>query len=266
MKSNAIVRIILYSLLILILSGILLTVLGADLLSFRSGSVTTTGESVSTPTTVEGADVANLNIEWAAGSVTIVTGNTDQITFYESGDFEEKYAMVYSQKGDTLRISYARSSVSVGLGSIPSKDLTIIVPEGWSCQELEIDGAALEIEINGLTVKEFDIDGAANEIDFTGSFESLECDGAACELTLNCLTKPQKIDLDGASIQMDLYLPDECGFLVQMNGLSCAFRSDLDYTSGNGDYLYGDRYCKVYADGISCSVTVNHAPAVTEIE
>lgn len=266
MKTNAIVRIILYSLLILILTGILLTVLGADLLMFNSGSTTTTGESVSIPNSVDAKDVTSLTIEWAAGSVTIVTADTDKITFHESGDFDTKYAMVYKLNSNTLTISYAHSSVMVGFGSIPGKDLVITVPKEWVCKELELDGAALEVEISGLTVREFDIDGAANKIRFSGSVESLECDGAACELTLNCDTKPRKIDLDGASVQMDLYLPAECGFLVRMDGLGCSFHSDLDYTSGNGDYVFGDRYCQIDVDGLSCSIEINQAPVAVEAE
>ena len=263
MKTNAIVRIVLYALLILILCGILVTVLGFDLFMTDTDSSTSVNGAEAG---VDAEDVKNLKIEWAAGSVTIVASDTDQIVFSESGSFTEKYSMVCSRKGDTLTIAYAKSSVTMGFGSSPSKNLTITVPKDWICQELEVEGAALEVEINGLTVREFDIDGASNEIVFTGTLESLDCDGASCELTLNCLTKPKEIDLDGASIQLDLYLPAECGFLVQMDGLSCSFRSDLNYTNRNGDYLYGDGYCKVNADGLSCSITVNPMPVVMENE
>lgn len=256
MKNNAIARIVLYSLLVIILAGVLVTGLCLDRFSFRSGSGTevTQGEEVS----LSAADISRLKLDWASGNITITTADTDRITFSESGEITEKYTMAYSQKDGTLKIEYAKSSVTVSFGSIPSKDLVITVPKDWICQELELDGAALDVTIDGLTVKEFDIDGASNEIYFTGALETLECDGAACELTLNCLEKPRKIDLDGASVEMELTLPAECGFLVQMDGLGCSFHSDLDYTGGNGDYMYGDRYCQVSADGLSCSISINY--------
>lgn len=263
MKTNATVRIILYALLILILISILVAGLAFDLYTFNTGS---SAAVEGTEGCIAARDVSKLSIEWAAGSVTIVTADTDQITFSESGNFAEKYTMVYSRKGDTLTIAYSNSSVTVGFGSIPSKDLTITVPHDWVCEELELDGAALEVEINGLTVREFDIDGASNEISFTGSLEILECDGAACELTLKCQTKPRSIDLDGASVQMDLYLPNECGFIVQMDGLSCSFDSDLEYTGNKGSYSYSDRYCQIDVDGLSCDIKVNQAPVAVEAE
>ena len=265
MKSNAIARIILYSLLILLLVGILCVGLFADLFTIHGGSVTTTASTTGKTVSVNASGVSRIQIDWAAGAITMVTADTDTISFSESGEITEKYTMTHNLKDGTLEIDYAKSSVTVGIGSIPSKDLTITVPQDWVCQELELDGAALEVNIDGLTVQEFDIDGAANEIRFTGSLDTLECDGAACELTLNCLEKPRKIDLDGASVEMDLYLPQDCGFLVQMDGLGCSFRSDLDYTGGNGDYSYGDHYCQINADGLSCSITINHTPQVEEV-
>lgn len=263
MRSNAIARIVLYSLLILLLLGILVTFLCFDLLSLNtdSGKVVA-GEGVS----LDAAEVSWLELDWAAGSITILTADTDQITFSESGEIAGKYSMVYRLEDGVLSIDYAKGSVTFGFGNIPRKDLTITVPRDWVCKGLELDGAALEVAIDGLTVIDFEIDGAANEISFTGAFQELSCDGAACELTVNCLEKPGSIYLDGASIELNLYLPDECGFLVQMSGPGCSFRSDLAYTGGNGDYLYGDRRCKIYADGLSCAVTVNQAPAVMEIK
>lgn len=265
MKTNAIARIVIFSLLITILVGVLLVSLGIDQFGFTplpSTENVIKGEEIS----LKAADVNRLELEWAAGTITILAADTDQISFYETGEFSGKYTMTYSLDGGVLSIDYANGSVSIGFGSIPSKDLTIIVPQDWLCKGLELDGAALEVDINGLNVIDFDIDGAANKIQFIGSFQELECDGAACELTLNCQERPNSINLDGASIELDLILPAECGFLVQMSGLSCIFRSDLDYISGNGDYMYGDRNCKVYADGISCAVTINHAPSAMEIE
>ena len=252
MKTNAIVRIVLYSVIALLLLGILVIGLMVDSYTFK----TEAGSYQTNEASVVAGDVSGISIDWAAGSITIIAADTDQITFRESGEISEKYTMVYSLKNGELSIDYSRSSVSIGFGSIPSKDLTITVPKDWVCRELELDGAALEVNVDGLTVQDFDIDGAANEVTFTGSLGNLECDGASCELKLNCTTNPKKIELDGASVSLELYLPEDCGFLVQMDGLGCSFRSDLDYTGSNGDYMYGDRYCQVYVDGLSCSVTI----------
>lgn len=259
MKSNAITRIILYSILIVLLLGILVLALCGGFSAFGGQS----GEFNSTQASFNAASIQDLEIDWAAGTITIQPGDTDQIVISESGYFTQRYAMVCREKNGTLSIDH--SSPGFWFGSAPSKDLTITVPADWVCKELELDGAALEISINDLSIGSLDVDGAANEITFTGSLDSLDCDGASCELTLTCVNKPKSIELDGASVELTLYLPEDCGFLVQMDGLSCSFHSDLDYTKSNGDYFYGNRDCRIAADGVSCSLTINHAPKAAEV-
>ena len=255
MKTNAIVRIVIYSVVILLMIGLLAAVLGLGVFTFRietgTSAYVTGGDSVSA------AEVKEIEIDWASGSVTILAADTDQITFTESGNFDDDNAMAYDLKNGTLHLQYNKPSIYIGFTSIPSKDLVITVPRDWVCQELELDGAALDIEINDLTIGTLDMDGASNSVSINGAVEVLECDGASCEITLICTDRPRKIDLDGASCSLELTLPKDCGFLVQMDGLSCDFYSDLDYTGSNGDYLYGDRYCKINADGLSCEITIH---------
>lgn len=256
MKTNAIVRIVIYSLVILLLTGILLTCLGVGTFTFNIINVGTK-EMTTGGSSVDASQVSKLQLDWAAGSITIQTADTDEITFAESGNFSEEFAMVHSVKGGELHIQYSKPAVAIGFVSTPSKDLVITVPKDWLCQELELDGAALDVEINGVAIRDLDIDGASNTIDFSGAVETLDIDGASCEITLLCTDRPRKIDMDGASIQMDLTLPVGCGFLVQMDGLSCDFYSELDFTSNSGTYSYGDRYCQINADGMSCQINIH---------
>ena len=254
MKTSAIVRIVLYSLVAVLLIGLLLTGLGIGsfIVHLSSGNheYTTGGGSV------EAAEITSLRVNWASGSVILQTGDTDQIIFEESGNFSEEYAMVYEVKNGKLKLEYAKPRFTIGFFSIPSKDLVITVPKSWICEELELDGAALQVEIRELSVQDLDIDGAACEVSFLGSLDRLNCDGAACELNITCRNRPQEFDLDGASCRLDLTIPDGCGFQVRMDGLSCHFKSDAEYTVSNKTYLYGDQHCRIDADGVSCEVTI----------
>lgn len=255
MRANAIIRIVIYSLVILVLLGLLVAGLGLHLFAFdideNTGTVLATGSG-----SVAAADINRLEIDWAAGSVIIQTGDSDLITFSESGSFADNQAMIFEYKNGTLYISY-NNAIRIGFDSIPSKDLVITVPRDWSCRELELDGAALEIEINGLNIGELNIDGASSNIIINGAVGSLDCNGAASEITMNCTDRPREIDLDGAACRLMLTLPGDCGFQLQMEGLSCVFGSNLSYSRSNGDYVYGDRYCKISTEGMACEVQIN---------
>lgn len=254
MKTNAIVRIVIYSLVLLLLTGVLLGGIGIGSFTFQLGIGD--GEYITGEGSVAAAEIENLEIDWASGNIRIVTDDTDRITFTEEGTATEEQRMTYTQSGSTLRISHSKPVIQIGFVSIPTKDLTITVPKDWECKELELDGASMDVSVAGLKIDKFEINGASINIDHTGSFRSLSCDGASCEMNMLCLDKPEKVDIDGASCSLTLTLPQDCGFQVEMDGLSCDFESDLAYTHENGSYVYGDRHCRIAADGLSCEIEI----------
>lgn len=259
MKTNAIIRIVIYALVILILLGILCACLGIGVLTIDLG-LGSSGTYVEGEASVSAGQIRDLEIEWASGSIRIVTADTDTITFSESGQSNEQYRMTYEQSDDTLHLSYGSSQgIQIGLVSIPSKDLTITVPKDWVCGELEIDAASVDISISGLTVTKLDLDGASNQLTFSGSVEKLDCDGASNDIELICSNNPSQIDMDGASCDLDLTLPQGCGFRAELDGLSCDFYSALDYKTTNGCHSYGDESCRVNVDGVSCNVTIRES-------
>lgn len=255
MKTNAVVRIIIYALVIVLLVGLLCAGLGIGTLSFSLGD--TSGDYKTGSGSVSADAVSRLEIDWAAGSVLIETADVDWISFQESSSNTEDNAMVYAVKNNTLQISYRKPALQIGFVSLPSKDLTVIVPKDWICKDLELYGAALEVQIQSLAVTNLDIGGASNTVAFQGALTTFNCDGAACQIDLVCSNCPKEIELDGAACQLDLTLPKSCGFQVQMDGLSCDFRSDFDYIRSDDAYLCsGDPFCRVNTNGLSCDVNI----------
>ncbi len=257
MKSNAIVRIVIYSLVVLLLLGLMLAGIGIGTYVFHIGSGT--GVTVQGTARVDAKTVSALEIDWVSGNVTIQTGDTDAIILEETGDFDESQSMTYSIKNGILRLSAYSSRFQIGFVSLPSKDLTVTVPKDWFCRDLELDGASMSVTIQDLSIETLDIDGASCDVTVNGAVEILECDGASCDIELICTDRPREIDLDGASCSMELTLPKDCGFELEMDGLDCKFRSDLDYTQRDDVYEYGDRYCQINADGLSCDVLIRQS-------
>lgn len=257
MKRNAIVRIILYSFLALTLTCVMIGGILAEGFTFGI-NISTGGTTVDDELTLDASQIKNMEIDWAAGSVEIRTADTDHITIQEIRPENAKYKMTYKISGSTVELHYGSTKISIGFGNgnIPSKDLIITVPKNWVCGELEIDGAALDIEIQDLAVDKIDLDGAACSVDFNGSVDRIDIDGASADITLNCTNRISAINVDGASCDLDVILPKDCGFLVEMDGLSCSFYSDLDYSRSSGSYSFGDQHCRVNVDGISCDVSI----------
>lgn len=302
MKRNAIVRIVLFSIALMVLLTILGMALGFDQLNFIP-TVTHehSGENAIKPdppapqvgetqTTTQSGNLAsfdasyirNLEIEWAAGSITLLPQeNTTQITVTEAEVSTEKYRMVCNQSGSTLKIDFCQEDHHfTGIHKDLTKDLTITVPMDWICQELDIDSASANVQVSNLTigtvefdgasgictftdcsVDEMDMDTASGDIRFTGNLQILECDAmsANCHLTVsNC---PSRIEVSTMSGDLDLTLPENCGFTVAMEAMSSDFSSDFQTTTSNGHHIHGDGSCRIQVDAMSGDVTIRKGSA-----
>lgn len=270
--SNSVVRIILFALASLLLTGLLLAGLGVGMFMFELDG---TGSYISGSGSVKAEEVTDIAIEWAAGDILIETGDTDTISFSESGYADDGQEMVYTLRGKTLSISYGKPTVQIGFGSVPKKDLTITVPKGWICEKLDIDSASTDAVIRDLSISKveldsasnaflfsrcsigsMDVDGASNSIEILGALDTLDCDGMSTTIKAILLTAPSTIDMDGMSSKLDLTLQEDWGFRVSMDGLSNDFHSDFTTSTRDGRYVHGDGSFLIEVDGLSSSVYI----------
>lgn len=286
MKTNAIIRIILFSVAIFLLLGILGLGLGVTTFIGRFSSEHTSDEVIHIPQSVasnsytaDPAQIREIEIEWAAGSITIQpAADLTEIRITETEPSDDKYKMVCRQSGDTLSIQFCKDSIqfpSFGISTDSSKDLVILVPAAWVCNTLEIDAASADVKLQDLTIRELNFDGASGSCDlincdvgsmdldaasgnvtFSGCLNSLDFDGASadCDLVLsNC---PSRIDLDGMSGRLDITLPSDCGFSVDTQGISCDFTTDFETTTRDGIHYHGNGQCRINIDAISGNVCI----------
>lgn len=257
MKTSAIVRIILFSLGFMILLSILVGGIVIGSFISRKYSWAPSGTMITSGAKADPADFSNIKIEWTAGSITIVTADTDQIDIEETKDSNNPYSMVTEFIDDTLTIQYSTDDLSINFGSYAGKDLVVTVPEDWDCNKLIINGAALNIDISDLAIKSMELDGAATRLNFNGALGRLEYDGAAADLKLNCTNWPENIQIDGTACKMDLSIPSGGGYRVDADGLAIDFDSNCEYRLHDSAYTYGNANCHIDVSGAGCKITVN---------
>jgi len=266
MKTNAIVRIVIYSVLTALLLCLLIggIHLGSLHFSVDDGHSYSLGSA-----SVDVSSIHNLEIEWAAGSITLQTADTDKITFSETGSSSAPQ-LAYRIEGQTLILRYSKPSFSIGLLSMPKKDLAVTVPKDWDCHILELESASTKITATGLkaekinlesasgtchfsdcTVGDLDVDTASGDITYTGTLNTLDCDAASADFTGVFTNTPKRITMDAASGDLDITLPENCGYELDMDTLSGDFQSDF----GNAN-IYGDGSCKISMDGASGDVRI----------
>lgn len=280
MKTNAIVRIILFSLAIIILSGILLAGLVFNLYAFRYESENMEESMLLTAGGLPAMHIQNLEIDWVAGNIQLVPGETNgQILFSESGAIDPDDQLVYSLEGDTLSIQFSKEKhhvIGFGINKDISKDLTITVPLDWVCNKLDIETASANLTVQNLTIEEVEFDGASGlcvfddcavtdmdietasgYIRYNGILTRLQIKAASANCEINAENIPEKIDLNSMSGDLELTLPANCGFTVEMDAMSSDFSSDFPTTTQNNCHVHGDGRCYIRVDAMSGDVKIN---------
>ena len=252
MKRNAIARIVIYTVAVLVMTAILIVGIAPEYFMY------TFGDHSATDFPKEGrapATVRRLEIDWAGGTVTIQKGSGTDIWFYESAPDGCWYHMDYDYNEYTLQIQYGKSSF-IGLGKVPEKNLVIQVPENWNCEDLVINGAGLEVYVDAVDVENLKMNGAGCNLDFSGAITQLNADGAGAALKLHCTNKPEYIRIDGMGCSIDLTLPQECGFSVKTSGMGCELVTELPWHEADGYMVYGNSLCSININGLGCQVKI----------
>ena len=277
MKRNAIFRMILFGFLTVVLVGILIS--GIALKQYQvTGVVVRESADVlavggySSPA----KEVDRLKIAWAAGKIVIVPTDQDDITVTEELLGGDK-TMVLKKDGSTLYVEYCEDNISLSFGSNNNlkKNLYISVPQDWDCKELEIDAASATVQVENLTIEEVEsstasgthiftncqvgtlkMETVSGDLNFTGTLEKLDFNGVSAQLDLALTNAPTSIELDSVSGDLNLSLPESCGFTVDKDTVSGRFSSELPTTEQNGKIVYADGHCEIEVEGVSASVHI----------
>ena len=294
MRTNAIVRIVIFAIVVVLLLGILGIGIAAryyalDLSAWynNSNSGDYSPAELGTPVSVNGL-IREISIDWVAGSIIIQpSAEAKNISFSETNVSDSSNQMIYKQSGDSLTIQFCKDSVRfLGFSSNISKDLVITVPSDWICQELEIDTASANVEGRNLTIESFDFDGASGvctftdctvremdmdtasgDIRFTGCLDKLQIDSMSANCRIAVINTTREISISTMSGDLDLALPEDCGFTLSIDSVSSDFSSEFDTVLSRGNHVRGDGSCRIDIEAMSGSVSIrkaNPVPASTE--
>ena len=276
MKTNAIIRIVIWSLVL----AILISVLGTGLLlrsrpssaasSFLSDGFTGSSDRI----LLSPAEVQEIDIEWVAGNIVIKVADVDTIQVSDAYSAMSKHEMRWKLEDRKLSLRFGeKNAIGFGFnyGNTVSKDLTILVPWGWECDSLKVDAASATLNVTNLVIGEMDFNGASGscnfetchidkldldtasgDIYFTGSLTTLDCDAVSASVSAVFYDIPRQIDMDSMSGDLDISLPSHAGFTVDMDALSGDFICEFDYAQNqDGSYTHGDGKCRITLDAMN---------------
>lgn len=276
MKRNAIARIVIYSLIVVILVGVL--VHGMDWNGFHFDLDLGDDAQVVTGTaSVEPSSIKHIRIEWIDGLVDVATADQDTITFSETNG--EKECMVYQIKGDTLVIRYSKESIQLGIHvTSPNKQLTVYVPQDWIAAGIEISAVSSNVTVELPEVQEAKIETVSGNIDircerskeisfttvsgharFTGNCEELDCESVSGNCKVALYGSAKEIQMESISGDLEIVLDGQLGFTAQIDSVSGSVRSDFPTSVSNDIHTYGDRSIRIEAETVSGGIRIRKA-------
>lgn len=261
--ASGVVRIVIFTLLALALVAVLLF---SVCFSSTSGPISDLSciwnsshvDGIPSPSgSVSAQEVSRLAIHWVAGSVRVEPSETaTDIRFRLIGEDDAKFPMVWSQSGDTLVLSYAKSTKMPISVNVLRKDLVVTVPAGWSAQEIRIDNVSGDMTLTDIDVTDLTVDNVSGELDFSGFCRSAEVSTVSGDCTLTLTSAPNSIDLDSVSGQLVVVLPENTGFTAELDSLSGKMYSDFSTTYQDDTMYYLDGACKITMDSVSGNLRI----------
>lgn len=181
MKKSAIARIVIWSVVALVLTGILISSLVMfkkdiwmsffnesiiDSIRYETHTYDNEDEYLPGSFVIPSEQIRNIEVDWISGNVIITAYDSDKIECEESSSdpIEEKYQLRYRIKGDTLYIKPCKSMRT--FNKIPDKDLEIYIPYDLTSvmNKIDVETASAKISLTEITARELDLSTASGDV------------------------------------------------------------------------------------------------------
>ena len=279
MNKSAIIRIIIWSIVAVLSLTILLFGIISDTNSFGFISTYYDDEelySVCYGRTEITEEINKLDINWVDGNISVDTHDGDEIIINEYGVTDEDSRLRYLVRDNKLIIQPRKSERFISDGSIPKKDLVVLIPKSMaSLLSLEVDNisgeikiaavearsvrvesVSAEIYISGVTANELDLEIVSADIDAEGSFDNIAIESVSGNTKITSAVCPRELEADAVSGNFVIYIPEDSEFTVELDAVSSRFSSDFTYTKRGDNYIVGAGGADFTIDGVSGNIDI----------
>ena len=260
MKASIITRIVLYSVLILVLCGVLVAgIMGSNFgfgtgFDYEDAKLYTAGGG-----SIDSSKINEIEVEWIDGEIRIIENRgADIITFSEEGGSEP---MQYLVRGDKLIIKFCKPLRF--MKNVDSKNLTIELPVDKSLRKLAIENVNGDVKSYVFAdIDNVSIESVNGDVDMQGNFENIDCETVNGDIRF--FTGKTLHSGDFESVSSDIILElfqtgganDVKGFSAEFDSISGKLDTDFDVSVVGDAFVYGDGGCDLDFDTVSGNVKI----------
>ena len=270
-KTGAIIRLVIWSVVLVLVTGILLGELAGAPFQFNPLNISITdqylfndGEYNRGGGKVD-ALVDSLEIEWISGEVTVTPYEGETILLEETSGLSLDEQLRWKAEGTTLKIFPRKPFRFMGVISLPEKDLNIYLPQGMVPKELEITSVSGEIDLKQFSCTEAALetvsgdinvlgcDSVSGNLSFNGNLQQLDWSGVSGDAELTIASMPREIGAECVSGDITIAMTDGPGFTVETDTTSGEFLCDFPLINSR---RYGDGSAEYQFESVSGNVNL----------
>lgn len=286
MRTSAIVRLIIWSIVALGLTAVLVTCLtvdGSRLGDWSFGVVGTRYDNshlyTAGGTELDADKVSALEVHWTAGEVHIATydGDTVQVSEQAGETLEEEKQLHWRlTSGGRLIVQHIASGWHWGSFRVPHKELIVEVPRDMAALlELELEVVSAETTVTGLQADGMDVQSVSGGVKLQevqtntleletvsggvtvdGEFRRVDAESVSGKLELRSSVCPDQVDAETVSGKLVLTIPDNDGFTCELDTVSGSIHSDFADKTSKSRIVYGDGGARFDVETVSGDVSI----------
>lgn len=252
---------------------------------YKDGDIYSKGNT----TYEELSNLAVLDIDWVCGDVTIKAYDGTGIKIEEDDEDllpSQLVRHLYNEEDETLTIKFCKSGIDEKKMDNLKKNLFVYIPQDAVIKYLDYNSASGNLDVTDIYCKKCEIDIASGDavlafkgettefveadclsgnITLTGEYvKEFEFDCASGEVNIATNKAPEKAEIDGASVEVNLYLPEDIpGFKIKLCGASTRFSNkgsgfsiDSEEEIVTKTYTYGDKSSSFKIDGLAAKLQI----------
>ena len=205
--------------------------------------------------TFAASEVDDLSIDWLSDSVTIEVYDGEELVISETSDkaLNDSTTMYYylNAKG-TLNINYGKPGVRLKGENCPNKHLLVRVPQTMRLEDVEVNGLGHHLVMNGVRCEGLELNAVSDKITLNEcEVDNIEINSVTANVEATFSKMPKEMELNNVSGETVLWVPEDAGITLEMEGMMSDFHSQLPVVSKWNKKIIGNGACKIECNSVS---------------
>ena len=210
--------------------------------------------------TFESSKVKELEINWYYDSVTIQAYDGNEVIISETSDSaltDSTTMHYYLNPRGTLKIVFGKPGIKLKGEKLPNKQLLVKVPRTLRLESVEENGLGHNFKMDSVRCEDLEMNGMSNQMVLNEcEIENIEVNSVSTNLSAIFSLMPDAIELNNVAGETVLWVPEDAGMTLELNGIAHDFYSELPVAKKGKKKVIGNGACEIESNAVSGGIEI----------